>query len=245
VNAPDHAVTERYAVPAWPLPAVPVVGRDTLFPVRHIYCVGRNYAEHAKEMGGDAAKEPPFFFTKAADAVVPVSPPAVGRMRYPLGTANLHHEIELVVAIGRAGVRLAPADALGVVFGYAVGLDMTRRDLQNDMREKKRPWDIGKSFAQAAPIAPIHPVTDVGHPARGAIRLAVNGAVRQQGDLSDMIWDVPHTLAFLSQYYELLPGDLVFTGTPSGVGAVVAGDRLDGHVDGLSPLSIVVDAPAP
>lgn len=235
----------RYAVTSWPPPAVPVAGRDEHFPVRHIYCVGRNYAEHAKEMGGDATKEPPFFFTKAADAVVPVVPPAVGRMRYPPGTRNLHHEIELVVAIGAAGARLDAAKALDVVFGYAVGLDMTRRDLQNDMREKKRPWDLGKSFAQAAPIAPIHPASAVGHPARGAIRLAVNGAVRQQGDLSEMIWDVAHTLAFLSQYYELLPGDLVFTGTPSGVGPVVAGDRLDGHIDGLSPLSIVIDPPAP
>jgi len=243
-DLPKADMTDRYAIPAWPLPAVPVAGRDAVFPVRHIYCVGRNYAEHAKEMGGDAAKEPPFFFTKAADAVVPAVPPAAGRMRYPLGTTNLHHEIELVVAIGTAGVRLDPAGALDVVFGYAVGLDMTRRDLQNDMREKKRPWDIGKSFAQAAPIAPIHPAAEVGHPSRGAIRLAVNGVVRQQGDLADMIWDVPHTLAFLSQYYELMPGDLVFTGTPSGVAAVVAGDRLDGHVDGLSPLSVVIDPPA-
>jgi len=147
------------------------------------------------------------------------------------------------VAIGRAGAHLDASHALDVGFGYAVGLDMTRRDLQTDMREKKRTWDLGKSFAQAAPIAPIHPVAQAGHPARGAIRLAVNGAVRQQGDLAEMIWDVPHTLAFLSRYYELLPGDLVFTGTPSGVGAVAAGDRLDGHIDGLSPLSIVIDPP--
>jgi fumarylpyruvate hydrolase len=238
-------MTTRYALPAWPLPAVPVAGSDELFPVRHIYCVGRNYAEHAKEMGGDAAREPPFFFTKAADAVVPVAPPATGHMRYPLGTQNLHHEIELVVAIGRAGVRLDVRGALDVVFGYAVGLDMTRRDLQNEMREKKRPWDLGKSFAQAAPIAPIHRAAAIGHPSHGAIRLAVNGTVRQQGDLAEMIWDVPHTLAFLSQYYELLPGDLVFTGTPSGVAAVVAGDRLDGHIDGLSPLSILIDPSTP
>ena len=159
----------HYAVPAWSLPTVPVAGRDELFPVRHIYCVGRNYAEHAKEMGGDAAKEPPFFFTKAADAVVPVVPPAIGHMRYPLGTQNLHHEIELVVAIGKAGARLEARHALDVVFGYAVGLDMTRRDLQNDMREKKRPWDIGKSFAEGAPIGPIHPVAAVGHLAKGRI----------------------------------------------------------------------------
>jgi fumarylpyruvate hydrolase len=222
----------------WDLPAVPIHGSSDVFPVRHIYCVGRNYAEHAKEMGGDAAKEPPFFFTKPADAVVPVVPPAVGRIRYPLATKNLHHEIELVVAIGKAGVNVAPERANELVFGYAVGLDMTRRDLQNDMREKKRPWDIGKSFAQAAPIAPLHPVTQAGLLGRGAIWLDVNGIRRQTGDLADMIWDVPHTLSFLSRYYELLPGDLVFTGTPSGVGAVVAGDRLHGHVDGLTPLRV-------
>ena len=230
-----------YAFKPWDLPAVPVAGTDLLFPVRHIYCVGRNYAEHAAEMGGDATKEPPFFFTKAADAVVPVTPPAVGRIAYPLATKNCHHEVELVVAIGARGVRLAAERALEVVYGYATGLDMTRRDLQSDMRERKRPWDIGKSFAQAAPIGPIHRVADVGHPARGEIRVAVNGAVRQQGDLAGMIWDVPHTLAFLSQMYELLPGDLLFTGTPSGVGPVVPGDRLDASIAGLSPLAIVVD----
>ena len=231
-----------YPFPLWDLPTVPIAGSNDVFPVRHIYCVGRNYAEHAKEMGGDASKEPPFFFTKPADAVATVVPPEVGRVRYPLSTANYHHEIELVVAIGRAGVNLPPERAGELVFGYATGLDMTRRDLQNDMREKKRPWDIGKSFAQAAPIAPIHPVAQTGLLTRGAIRLDVNGARRQAGDLSDMIWDVPHTLAFLSRFYELLPGDLVFTGTPSGVGAVVAGDRLDGHIDGLTPLSIEIVA---
>jgi fumarylpyruvate hydrolase len=229
-----------YVIPAWDLPSVPVTGTADRFPVRHIYCVGRNYAEHAKEMGGDAAKEPPFFFTKPADAVVPVVPPAVGAIRYPLATKNLHHEIELVVAIGRRGVGLAPERAQEIIYGYAVGLDMTRRDLQNDMREKKRPWDIGKSFADAAPIGPIHPAAASGHPARGAIWVDVNGERRQTGDLADMIWDVPHTLAFLSTFYELLPGDLVFTGTPSGVGPVVAGDRLDGGIDGLGGLAVVV-----
>jgi fumarylpyruvate hydrolase len=232
--------TMNYAIPMWDVPGVPVFGTGQSFPVRHVYCVGRNYAEHAKEMGGDATKEPPFFFCKPADAVVPVVPPAIGSIRYPMATHNYHHEIELVVAIGKHGARLSPENANDLVFGYATGLDMTRRDLQNDMREKKRPWDLGKSFAQAAPIAPIHPVSATGHLVRGAIRLDVNGARRQQGDLADMIWDVPHTLAFLSQYYELLPGDLVFTGTPSGVGAVVAGDRLDGHIDGLTPLSIEI-----
>jgi len=231
------------AIPAWSIPTVPVAGTDAGFPVRHIYCVGRNYAEHAKEMGGDASKEPPFFFTKAADAIVPVVPPAVGSVPYPLATKNLHHEIELVVAIGSRGVKLAPERALDIVFGYAVGLDMTRRDLQNDMREKKRPWDIGKSFASAAPIGVIHPVSAVGHPSSGLIWLDVNGARRQQGDLGDMIWDVAHTINFLSQFYELLPGDLIYTGTPSGVGPVVAGDRLEGGIDGLGTLAINISPP--
>ena len=230
-------------IPTVEIPTVPIHGRTERFPVRHIYCVGRNYAEHAKEMGGDASKEPPFFFTKAADSVVPVVPPAVGSIAYPLATKNFHHEIELVVAIGGRGAKLAPERALSVVYGYAVGLDMTRRDLQSDMREKKRPWDIGKSFAGAAPIAPIHPAEAVGHLARGAIWVDVNGTRRQTGDLADMIWDVPHTLAFLSQYYELLPGDLVFTGTPSGVGPVVAGDRLDGGIDALGTLAVTVAPP--
>ena len=233
----------NYAIPSWEIPFVPVAGSDARFPVRHIYCVGRNYAEHAKEMGGDATKEPPFFFTKAADAIVAVVPPAVGQIAYPPATKNFHHEIELVVAIGAAGANVAAERANALVFGYAVGLDMTRRDLQNDMREKKRPWDICKSFAQAAPIAPIHRAADVGHLAKGAITLDVNGTRRQTGDLADMIWDVPHTIAFLSTYYELLPGDLIFSGTPSGVAAVVPGDRLDARVDGLTPLSVVV-APA-
>jgi len=224
----------------WEAPTVPVAGSSDRFPVRHIYCVGRNYAEHAKEMGGDASKEPPFFFTKPADAVVPVIPPTVGKVTYPLATKNYHHEIELVVAIGDSGVKIVPEAAQRLVYGYAVGLDMTRRDLQSDMREKKRPWDIGKSFAQAAPIGQVHPVTTVGQLARGKIWLDVNGKRRQEGDLADMIWDVPHTLAFLSQYYELLPGDLVFTGTPAGVGAVVAGDRLNGGIDGLGTLAIAI-----
>jgi len=232
--------TTTYALPLWDPPSVPIAGSNDRFPVRHIFCVGRNYAEHAKEMGGDATKEPPFFFTKAADSIVAVVPPNVGRIRYPAATQNLHHEMELVVAIGRSGVDLTPERANECIFGYAVGLDMTRRDLQNDMREKKRPWDIGKSFSQAAPIAPIHPVAQTGILARGAITLDVNGARRQTGDLSDMVWDVPHTLAFLSKYYELLPGDLIFTGTPSGVGAVVKGDRLEGRIEGLTPLTIEI-----
>jgi len=233
----------QYAVPAWDLPTVPAVGGNQLFPVRHIYCVGRNYAEHAKEMGGDATKEPPFFFTKAADAIVPVPAGTEGSMHYPLATKNLHFELELVVAIGHPGLRLPVEKANDVVYGYAVGLDMTRRDLQNQMREQKRPWDIGKSFAEAAPIAPIHPVATTGLLTRGAIVLTVNGQVKQKGDLSDMIWDVPHMLSFLSQMYELLPGDLVFTGTPAGVGPVVPGDQLNGTIEGLTPLAVRIAPP--
>src|SRR4030095_2722213 len=230
-------------IESWAVPSVPIAGGTGRFPVRHIYCVGRNYAEHAKEMGGDASKEPPFFFTKPAGAVVPVVPPAVGRVAYPLATKNYHHEIELVVAIGASAVRIAPEAAQKLVWGYAVGLDMTRRDLQNDMREKQTPWDIRHSFAQAAPLGPLHPVSAVGQLARGKIWLDVNGKRRQEGDLADMIWDVPHTRAFVAQYYELLPGDLVFTGTPAGVGAVATGDRLDGGIDGLGTLAISVGAP--
>jgi fumarylpyruvate hydrolase len=239
----DHQDDRMKTVFAPPeIVVVPVAGSDAAFPVRHVYCVGRNYAEHTKEMGGDT-REPPFFFTKPFDAIVPVVSPGKGEVAYPLGTRDLHHELELVVAIGKAGVKVAAKDAGALVFGYAVGLDLTRRDLQAQMKEKRWPWDIGKSFAQAAPISSIHPVAKTGLLARGAIWLDVNGKRRQQGDLSDMIWDVAHTLHFLSQYYELLPGDLVFTGTPAGVAAVVPGDELRGGVDGVDTLSIVIRPP--
>jgi len=229
-------------IPMWDAPTVPVDGTDARFPVRHVYCVGRNYAEHAKEMGGDATKEPPFFFTKPADAVVPVRPGEVGRVAYPLATSNYHHEIEMVVAIGKPGVKIAAERALDHVYGYATGLDMTRRDLQNVAKETRRPWDTGKSFAQAAPIGVIVPAARGGHRSRGAITLDVNGTRRQTGDLADMIWDTAHMIAFLSQLYELLPGDLIYTGTPSGVAAVDVGDRLDARVDGLPSLAIEIVA---
>jgi len=227
-----------YPFPVWEIPTVPVHGSAERFPVRHIYCVGRNYAEHAREMGGDPNKEPPFFFTKPFDAIVPVVPPAIGDVRYPLGTKDYHFEIELVVAIGSVGVRVAPENALDLVWGYGVGLDMTRRDLQGQAKKTGRPWDYGKSFAQSAPIAPLHPVSEVGHIGKGAIWLDVNGERKQAGDIADMVWDVPHTLSFLSQYYDLMPGDLIFSGTPAGVGPCVAGDTLHGHVNGLSDLRI-------
>jgi len=230
----------QYAIPPWSIPSIPIVGIDQQFPVRHIYCVGRNYAEHTKEMGGDAAKEPPFFFTKPADAILPVVPPAVGEVRYPLASKNFQHEIELVVAIGQPGVKIDPEGALEIVYGYAIGLDMTRRDLQIDMRERKRPWDVGKAFAQAAPIAPIYRASEVGHPATGKIWLDVNGERHQRGDLSDLIWDVPNIISFLSHLWELMPGDLIYTGTPAGVGAVVVGDKLVGGIDGLGELAITI-----
>ena len=229
-------------IPMWDAPTVPVDGTEARFPVRHVYCVGRNYAEHAKEMGGDATKEPPFFFTKPADAVVPVRPGEVGRVAYPLATSNYHHEIEMVVAIGKPGVKIAAERALDHVYGYATGLDMTRRDLQDVAKQTRRPWDTGKSFAQAAPIGVIVPAARGGHRSRGAITLDVNGTRRQTGDLGDMIWDTSHMIAFLSRMYELLPGDLIYTGTPSGVGAVVAGDRLEAQVEGLPSLAIEIVA---
>ena len=217
-----------------PPTVVPVAGSDDAFPVRRVYCVGRNYAAHAREMGKDPDKEPPFFFLKPADAVVPGG----GDIHYPPGTSNYHHEIELVVALSGGGRRIPVDQASGLIFGYAVGLDMTRRDLQFKARDAGRPWDFGKSFDQSAPIGPIHPAAAVGHLAAGAITLHVNGELRQQGDLADLIWSVPETISFLSDYYTLAPGDLIYTGTPAGVGAVVPGDRLTGRVDGLGELHV-------
>jgi fumarylpyruvate hydrolase len=218
--------------------AVPVQGGGE-FPVHRIYCVGRNYAEHALEMGG-TGREPPFFFMKPADTLVPVPEGTTGTMAYPGLTANLHHEIELVVAIGKGGADVAAADAPGHVWGYAVGLDMTRRDLQNDMKKQGRPWEIGKAFEQSAPIGPIVPRTRSGELLRGPIALAVNGADRQKGDLADLIWSVAETIEQLSRAWTLQPGDLIFTGTPAGVGAVVRGDLMEGRIGGLPDLRVQV-----
>jgi len=226
----------EFAIAPWQLPAVPVAGSSKLFPVRHIYCVGRNYAEHAREMGRDPEREPPFFFTKAPDSIVPGG----GRVRYPPRTANMHHEIELVAAIGTGGAGIRAADARGHVFGYAIGVDLTRRDLQLAARELGRPWDTGKQFDNAAPIGAIHPVGAVGHPARGRITFAVNGTLRQQGDLGDMIWSTEEIIAELSTLYELKPGDLVFTGTPAGVGAMAPGDVGEGEIEGLDTIRIEI-----
>lgn len=225
-----------YVIPTAPIPAVPVAGGTDSFPVRRIYCVGRNYAAHAREMGFDPNREPPFFFCKPADAIVPLAPGVTTDLSYPSETANYHHEIELVVAVGKGGRDIAVASANDHVWGYAVGLDMTRRDLQFALRDKGRPWELGKAFDQSAPIGPLVPASQCGHPTRGRIWLTVNGALRQEGDLGDLIWSVPETIAHLSRYFELRPGDLIFTGTPEGVGAVVRGDALTGGIDGVAGL---------
>ncbi|URI11162.1 fumarylacetoacetate hydrolase family protein [Aquincola tertiaricarbonis] len=225
-----------FVVQAPAIPAVPVAGGG-LFPVHRIYCVGRNYAEHAQEMGF-TGREPPFFFMKPADAVVPVAEGETGRVDYPTLTSNLHHEIELVVAIGIGGRDIAAADAVRHIYGYAVGLDMTRRDLQNEMKKQGRPWSIGKGFEQSAPIGPVHPIARTGELLKGAITLKVNGDVRQKGDLTELIWSVAETIETLSKAWTLQPGDLIFTGTPAGVSAVVRGDVLEGEVEGLGALRI-------
>ena len=225
--------------PPAPVATVPVVGRSERFPVHRIYCVGRNYEEHAKEMGF-TGREPPFFFMKPADAVLPVEAGQTGHMPYPSLTANLHHEIELVVAIGKGGRAIAAANALEHVFGYAVGLDMTRRDLQNDMKKQGRPWCIGKGFDHSAPIGPITPVAQAGDVAQAAIWLQVNGADRQRSTVAQLIWNIAETIEHLSAAWELQPGDLIFSGTPEGVGAVVRGDVLEGGVDGLGTLRLQV-----
>ena len=225
-------------IPA-PVPVtVPITGGGR-FPVRRIYCVGRNYVEHAQEMGF-SGREPPFFFLKPADAIVVVPDGETGTIDYPSLTKNLHHEIELVVAIGTGGRNIAAADAAKHIWGYAVGLDMTRRDLQNDMKKQGRPWCIGKGFDQSAPISPITPITKTGELTTGAISLTVNGPPRQKADLKDLIWNVAETIEHLSAAWELAPGDLIYSGTPAGVGAVVAGDVMEGRIDGLGTLKVAV-----
>ncbi|AWJ88429.1 fumarylacetoacetate hydrolase [Azospirillum baldaniorum] len=224
-----------YAVPLWPQPTVPVAGGDP-FPVRRIYCVGRNYAAHAREMGADPDREPPFFFMKPADAIV-----ADGTaILYPPRTANLHHEIELVVAIGTGGRDIPVERALDHVYGYGVGLDMTRRDLQNAAKKEGKPWDMGKGFDQSAPCGTLRRAADIGHPDKGSVTLSVNGELRQKGDLADLIWSVSETISYLSGLVELQPGDLIYTGTPEGVGPVVAGDRLEGAVEGVGSIAVTI-----
>lgn len=225
-----------YAIPLWDLPTLPVVGVDAAFPVRRVYCVGRNYAAHAREMGHDPDREPPFFFAKPSDSIVPNG----GDVAYPVATKNLHPEIELVVALGKGGWNIPVADANDCIYGYGVGLDLTRRDMQGVAKDMGRPWDLSKGFDNAGPMTAIHPVTKTGILETGAITLTVNGAPRQKGDLADMIWNVPETINYLSGLIELKPGDLIFTGTPEGVAAIERGDVLVGHVDGLDDLHVTL-----
>ncbi len=220
-------------------PTVPIQGSALRFPVRRIYCIGRNYAAHAREMGSDPTREPPFFFQKPSDAIQNVAPGAVADHPYPTLTKNYHYECELVAALGQGGRDIPVEQALACVYGYAIGLDMTRRDLQRGMGDQKKPWEIGKSFDQSAPIGPIHPVAALGgHPTRGAIWLKVNGQTRQEADLSQMIWSVAEQIAQLSRAFELMPGDLIYSGTPENVGPVVRGDVIEAHIDGLPHLGL-------
>ena len=226
-----------YVFPPAPTPSVPVVGTEAQFPVHRIYCVGRNYEEHAKEMGF-TGREPPFFFMKPADAIVVAPPGATTPLPYPSLTTNLHHEIELVVAIGKGGKNIAAADALSHIYGYAVGLDMTRRDLQNDMKKQGRPWSIGKGFDHSAPIGPITPAAQAGNVGKAGIWLQVNGVDRQRSNVAQLILNIAETIEHLSAAWELQPGDLIYTGTPEGVSAVVTGDVLEGGVDGLGSIRL-------
>ena len=225
-------MSTSFVIPAPVTPSLPVVGDSKRFPVNRIYCVGRNYADHAREMGHDPDREPPFFFMKPASAIVTDG----HDMAYPALSKDVHHELEMVVALGKGGANIPVDQALDHVWGYGLGLDMTRRDLQGEAKKMGRPWDTGKAFDQSAPCSALVPVSQCGHLSKGRIYLTVNGQVKQDGDLAMMIWNVPETISYLSTLFTLMPGDLIFSGTPAGVAAVQRGDVLEGHVDGLPTL---------
>lgn len=218
-----------------------VRGSDERFPVRRVFCVGRNYAEHSREMGHDPDREPPFFFMKPADALVQCTARTVTGIAYPPLTRNLHHEVELAVAIGAPAVEVTPERAFDVVWGYGVALDLTRRDLQDEAKSLRRPWDLSKGFDESAPISELVPAAEIGHPATGGISVAVNGAVRQRGDLAQQIWSVPEIIAELSKSVALRPGDIILTGTPSGVSALERGDRVVAEIDEVASFECVID----
>jgi fumarylpyruvate hydrolase len=230
---------QRYVIPPPPQSALAIAGSPELFPVRRIWCVGRNYLEHIKEMGQDE-REPPFFFAKPADAIVPDG----GTAPYPSLTKDMHHEVELVVALKSGGRNIKPEKALDLVYGYGVGIDLTRRDLQIASRDIKRPWEIGKAFDASAPCGPLQPAGKIGHPKKGRIMLKCNGKVRQDGDLAQLIWNVPEIIAKLSEMVALAPGDIIMTGTPSGVAATVTGDKLECEIEGVGKLSVTIGPPA-
>jgi len=225
----------KYVIDPPPQPALAVAGTDKLFPVRRLWCVGRNYVEHIKEMGQDV-REPPFFFAKPADAIVPDG----GTVPYPSLTKDMHHEVELVVALKGGGRNIPTEKALDCIYGYGVGIDLTRRDLQIASRDIKRPWEVGKAFDHSAPCGALAPAATIGHPSKGRIALKVNGKVRQDGDLNQMIWNVPEIISKLSEMVALEPGDIIMTGTPSGVAATVAGDKIECEIEGVGKLSVTI-----
>ena len=225
-----------FVIPAWDLPSVPVAGTKDRFPVRRIWCVGRNYAAHIVEMGYDPNREEPFFFAKPADAIVQDG----GVVPYPPQTKNMHYELEMVVALGKGGVNVAVDKALDHVYGYGVGLDMTRRDLQFAARDRGRPWEMGKGWDHSAPCSALAPAAKIGHPSKGVIKLSVNGQVKQNSDLGAMIWKVPEMISYLSALVALAPGDLIYSGTPDGVGPVVKGDKLAGEIEKVGTLNVTI-----
>ncbi|MBF9234385.1 fumarylacetoacetate hydrolase family protein [Microvirga alba] len=229
-----------YVIPAPQIPALAIADSSDLFPVRRVYCVGRNYAAHAREMGGDPTREPPFFFMKPADALQVVPPGQIVDHPYPPKTQNYHFEIEMVVALSQGGRDIPVSQALDHVFGYAVGLDMTRRDLQDEAKQLRRPWELGKSADHSGPVGPLFPASRIGHPKGGTISLSVDGAQRQKAELSDMIWSVAEQISYLSSYFELAPGDVIFSGTPDGVGSVTQGQTMIGSIEGLGEISLRV-----
>ena len=236
-GAAQPGVKTPFAVPATYLP---IVGSEQMFPVRRIYCIGRNYAAHAREMGSDPTREPPFFFQKPTDAIQNVAPGTVADHPYPTLTKNYHYEVELVAALSKGGRSIPIASALDHVYAYALGLDMTRRDLQRAMGDEKKPWEIGKSFDQSAPIGPLHLLAQTGHFTKGAIWLKVNGQTKQNANLNQMIWNVAEQISKLSEAFELQPGDIIYSGTPENVGPVVRGDVIECHIDGLPNLSVKI-----
>jgi len=232
-----NAPKTPFSVPAT---YIPIVGSDEMFPIRRIYCIGRNYAAHAREMGSDPTREPPFFFQKPTDAIQYVAAGTVADHPYPTLTKNYHYEAELVAVLGKGGRNISVDKALDLVYGYTLGLDMTRRDLQRGMGDQKKPWEIGKSFDRSAPIGAVHKVAQTGHFTKGDIWLKVNGQVKQKADLNQMIWSVAEQISKLSEAFELFPGDIIYAGTPENVGPVVRGDVIDMHIDGLPNLSVKI-----
>ena len=237
---PGNAARDARTPFAVPETTIPIVGSDMVFPVRRIYCIGRNYAAHSREMGSDPSREPPFFFQKPTDAIQNVAPGTVADHPYPPLTKNYHYEVELVAALHKGGRNIPMASALDHVYAYAIGLDMTRRDLQRAMGDEKKPWEIGKSFDRSAPIGPLHRVDQIGHFTKGAIWLKVNGQTKQNANLSQMIWSVAEQISKLSEAFELMPGDIIYSGTPENVGPVVRGDVIDCHIDGLPNLGVKI-----